>query len=672
MPRFIIAGALLFWGWHTGLWWLALPLALLAELPARMHWHWELELKERQRVADLCTVLIVLAGGYLYLNQPRLGVALIVLIQWLPALVFPLLAVQLFGRHKGLELSVLFLSLRGDKPHGNDTLDLRWTYVLLCVISASMIPPDTVWFFPSLVLLALWALSPTPRPGQPAAERGRTLRRLAALTLAAIIGIGLSAALRWGHDEIELIVQRWVEQWMGTGLDPYRSTTAIGEVGTLKGSDRIRLRVYTHEPINGLLLRTASYDRYVNGTWFTTGSPFEPVSIEAGRALIGDTAPAAATAPAASPITASIDPVAADTRELRILLQLQRPEGLLPLPTDAISIERLEGIELHRNVFGTIRYRLQDKTALLGYRVTWGSRPPPLAPPDAIDLRVLGPESTTLARVAAELKLADLAPADALRRLLGYFDKDFRYTLELPRIPADQPPLSHFLLQARAGHCEYFASAAALLLRQAGIPARYARGWSVQEYSPLEEAWISRDSHAHAWVLAWIDGAWRNFDPTPPDWGALEAADRPWTLGASDFVAWLRLKLSGAGNEDRADRNWLLLPLAVLILILAWRIARRARRGSRHRRQALAIAAKDKHAFSAIELAAVRHGLGRRPAETLQEWAERIAREQSGAGSELRDAVGLHYRDRFDPQGIDADTRVRLTRLLASCLRRWR
>jgi hypothetical protein len=164
MPKLLLSGALLFWGWHTGLWWLALPLALLTELPTRLRWHWQLELKERQRVADLCTVLVVLAAGYLYLNQPRLGMALILLIQWLPALLFPLLAVQLYGHHAGVELSVLFLSLRGDKPQGNDTLDLRWAYLLLCVISASMIPPETLWFFPSLVVLTLWALSATPSP----------------------------------------------------------------------------------------------------------------------------------------------------------------------------------------------------------------------------------------------------------------------------------------------------------------------------------------------------------------------------------------------------------------------------------------------------------------------------------------------------------------------------
>jgi len=644
-----MTAALLFWGWHTGLWWLALPMAVLAELPGLMHWQWELELKERQRVADLCTVVVVLAGGYLYLNQPRLGVALILLIQWLPALLFPLLAVQLYGRHRGLELSVLFLSLRGDKPGGRETVDLRWAYLLLCVISASMIPPETPWYYPSLALLAAWVLWSRQRAGT---SRQRALR-LSALALAALLGLGIASALRWGHNEAELIVMRWVEQWLGAGEDPYRSSTAIGDVGTLKGSARIRVRIYPDEAsrqlVPGMLLRTASYDRYVDGTWFTSGSPFAPLAAQSGRRIIAAAGEAAPTP--------------------RILLQTRRPEGLLPLPAGAAAIDGLAQADLERNGFGTVRYRIRDGAALLDYRVAVDG-PPTLAPPDEQDLRIIGPDVPVITRVAAELGLTPLPPAEALRRLRRHFDTEFRYTLELPRIPPNQTPLKHFLTEGRAGHCEYFATAATLLLRQAGIPARYARGWSVQEYSELEGAWIARDSHAHAWVLAWIDGAWRNFDPTPPDWGALEAADRSWTVGVGDFVSWLRLALSGAGDEDRGSRHWLLLPLAMLVLLLAWRIARRARRGARHRRPAAERRGRaESGRFGPLEAAARRLGIERRAGETLREWSERVGEQPQAPGAALRDAVDLHYRDRFDPRGIDPTARERLRQLLDDCLR---
>src|SRR5207247_2054170 len=78
--------------------------------------------------------------------------------------------------------------------------------------------------------------------------------------------------------------------------------------------------------------------------------------------------------------------------------------------------------------------------------------------------------------------------------------------------------LGEFLQTTRAGHCEYFASATVLLLRAAGVPARYAVGFSVQEWSRLERRWIVRARHAHSWALAYVDGAWREGDTTPPLW----------------------------------------------------------------------------------------------------------------------------------------------------------
>ncbi|WP_058556364.1 transglutaminase domain-containing protein [Thiohalocapsa sp. ML1] len=654
-PPWLVPAALAFWGLLSGLWWLALPLALLAALPAWRGWRFELALQERRRVADLCNVMIVLAAAWLILNQPRLGTALILLIQWLPGLLFPLLAVQLFGQRGGIELSVLFLSLRrgngGSRPGGEALFDLRSSYVLLCVIAASMIPPETALYLPALALLAAAALWPR------GATAGRQRLFAGTLVVVLVIALGMAAGLRAGHAEVERIVVRWMEQWLGTTMDPYRATTAIGDVGRLKGSDRILLRVYPRAPIDGgLLLQSASYDRWFDGTWFTTGSLFEPLPDADGRrTLLADADAAAGPGE-------------------RIVMLLRAPEGLLPLPAHAAVVTGLPGKELHRNGFGTVRYRAGSNEPLLNYRVRAiapGAAPPPEAPPTTAELRLVGREQAAVAAFAESLGLAELPPEAALRRLQEHFAQAFRYTLTLPEAPDGVAPLAHFLTTARAGHCEYFATAAALTLRAAGIPTRYARGWSVQEFSPLEDAWIARDSHAHAWVLAYIDGRWRAFDPTPPDWGAFEAARRPWTQGMADYLAWLRLSISGAAQEDRGERNWLLLPLAALVLILAWRILRRARRG--RGRAALPVAAvRQESPFAALEQAAARHGHGRRPGETLLEWAGRLGAERVDAATGLAEAVRLYYRSRFDPAGLDAASRERLAARIADCRQRWR
>ena len=107
----------------------------------------------------------------------------------------------------------------------------------------------------------------------------------------------------------------------------------------------------------------------------------------------------------------------------------------------------------------------------------------------------------------------DLEKAQAVERGLR---TGYGYTLDLPRRkPAD--PLADFLFTRKKGHCEYFASSMAVLLRSQGIPARLATGFQSGIYNPLTNLWLIRSSDAHAWVEAWIPGrGWTTFDPTPP------------------------------------------------------------------------------------------------------------------------------------------------------------
>ena len=71
--------------------------------------------------------------------------------------------------------------------------------------------------------------------------------------------------------------------------------------------------------------------------------------------------------------------------------------------------------------------------------------------------------------------------------------------------------MSRFLLRTRSGHCEYFATATVLLLRQLGIPARYAVGYAVHEATGRK--YVVRQRDAHAWCLVW--------NPNSPDLAGL-------------------------------------------------------------------------------------------------------------------------------------------------------
>jgi len=215
-------------------------------------------------------------------------------------------------------------------------------------------------------------------------------------------------------------------------------------------------------------------------------------------------------------------------------------------------------------------------------------------------------------------------------------------------------------LRSRSGHCEYFATATVLLLRAAGVPARYAIGYSVQEWSRLEQRWIVRARHGHSWVLAYVDGAWRDVDTTPSIWADAERDEASMLEPLRDLWSWggfLFSRWRWSEGESRVGEYaaWLLIPL---VLLLVWRLysRRRVGRGARGTSESLTLAPRPGHdsEFYLIERRLDAAGRGRRPSEPALAWIERIH------ATELRPIVALHYRYRFDPAGLDAPERAAL------------
>jgi hypothetical protein len=93
----------------------------------------------------------------------------------------------------------------------------------------------------------------------------------------------------------------------------------------------------------------------------------------------------------------------------------------------------------------------------------------------------------------------------------------YEYSLDL-ETPRGVNPIESFLFYSRRGHCEYFASAMALLLRAIDIPSRVVSGFYSTEYNEELQQFVVRQSDAHSWVEVWLDGlGWIMLDPTPPD-----------------------------------------------------------------------------------------------------------------------------------------------------------
>ncbi len=132
-----------------------------------------------------------------------------------------------------------------------------------------------------------------------------------------------------------------------------------------------------------------------------------------------------------------------------------------------------------------------------------------------LQVPVLDPRIETLAR---EITAKVGHPFEKARKLESYLRHNFAYSLELTGPPESSDPLSVFLFDVRRGHCEYFASAMVVMLRQIGIPARLVNGFRSGEYNPLGDSFTVRQYDAHSWVEAWFEPyGWVEFDPTPPD-----------------------------------------------------------------------------------------------------------------------------------------------------------
>jgi len=125
----------------------------------------------------------------------------------------------------------------------------------------------------------------------------------------------------------------------------------------------------------------------------------------------------------------------------------------------------------------------------------------------SLDLRI--------AQMAREVTGRHGSDYDKALALQEHLSSHYGYTLHLPA-KAPKDPLANFLFERKQGHCEYFASAMAVMLRSLGIPSRVVNGFRGGEFNDLSGQYVVRASDAHSWVEAYFPGhGWVSFDPTP-------------------------------------------------------------------------------------------------------------------------------------------------------------
>jgi len=192
------------------------------------------------------------------------------------------------------------------------------------------------------------------------------------------------------------------------------------------------------------------------------------------------------------------------------------PQGILTLPGAWTRLDPAD-LTLVPGPGASLRWRY-PRARTVPVTVTWNPTQPSLREPTLTARRVglltrMEPEHEAARRASLRFAPAIL-PTPVLAQTLESALRTFRYTLDNPSGQAANP-LEDFLERTQAGHCEYFASAMALMLRARGVPARVVNGYRLGPWIPEGGYFRVSQNEAHSWVEYWHGGRWWTADPTP-------------------------------------------------------------------------------------------------------------------------------------------------------------
>ncbi|MEQ8226041.1 MAG: transglutaminase-like domain-containing protein, partial [Candidatus Eremiobacterota bacterium] len=293
---------------------------------------------------------------------------------------------------------------------------------------------------------------------------------------------------------------------MGSALDygGFLNETSLNVTGGLKLSTRIIMRIFTSSSVERV--RCKAYTDYLNGKWKTAPqkTALKPVS------EYGDK---------------STDYKEIFSPDYSLPAENKREEFRIKMASGANTVFFVppSGFAVMTDVpqVSLDQYGIfypETTEVNIGYSVAYMPDLQYVICPEIKDLTsclkvpdYFSPEIKTLSKKLTEGKVKRL---EQCRSIESYFHREFEYSLDFKPARAGDP-VEEFLLEKKAAHCEYFATAMVILLRSASIPARYVTGYLVHEYNEHTCYYIVRDRDAHAWVEAFVDGHWVTFDPTP-------------------------------------------------------------------------------------------------------------------------------------------------------------
>ncbi|MBU5486053.1 hypothetical protein KQI86_17160 [Clostridium sp. MSJ-11] len=133
---------------------------------------------------------------------------------------------------------------------------------------------------------------------------------------------------------------------------------------------------------------------------------------------------------------------------------------------------------------------------------------------------------------------------DKIKDIYDFLNKNFKYSLNVSDIPEGKEFVSYFLFEEKKGYCTYFATAATVMLRMIGVPARYVEGFNMSNDKDVNGLYIVSNKNAHAWTEILVSPEsdnWIIFDATPSAFDEIERNER---------------ERISEENIDNSDRNY--------------------------------------------------------------------------------------------------------------------
>jgi len=641
LPSYVHGVAILCWGWQVEMLMYAIPMALLLELKNHVDRRWVFTQKEFYLLADATSLVLVGLVIY-YFSATRATHFLFFLLQVMPMVFYPLVLALNYSTTEKLNLDVFVYSIRNDKISKPGILELDHIYIGVCLVAMSTQVASRLWFPLLAAVFMTWVLYVNR------SERYTPAIWSWLMALVFVVSIAGGVTLRESHVLLKKKSAEWLAGLIRSRTDPFKTQTALGRVGALKLSDQILFRVEMSERRNQpLLLHEASYDTPTANDWLLLNPGFKSVQhVRLDSWRWHKQHPSEQT--------------------LTFHPEYDDDKGLLPLPRNAVAISGFEAVEVSKSAYGALR--AIGITPLPDYKVHYMNGVDIFGPPEPSDTSLTGVRKRIFQRVVDVDAAMLLNPAQRVQRVEQFFE-DFRYTLFQPEREFASSPMENFLNVTRAGHCEYFASATAMMLRTMDIPARYVVGYSVQEYSPTLGMYIVRSRHAHAWVIAYYQDQWRVVDTTPSIWLETESQASAVYQPVLDMISNLVFLGRHWWNNQTEDTKTLglLLVAGALFLFLIWRMmgSPQIKLGSDEMEDTVSIHYPGTESpFYRIETILEQQGMWRYKGEPLSQWIARIKHD------ELLDLLPVHYRWRFDPSGASMSEKEQLVSAVDSWIRK--